>query len=171
MMGRLTCAAATLLCVLPVGRGHLGTAPGRFSAGLGGGYAPPPPIPINPGSNTSCATTFSLNGSKYDVSSLQVDVGGWVAENSVDKFSCARSLRTVALGVLPLAAARATVPNTDFNELSLVAADCINVCAVVTSDRNCICYPCGATEYPSSQVDKDPVKGETCESCAGSLTM
>ena len=50
-----------------------------------------------------------------------------------------------------------------------VAADCINVCAVVTSERNCICYPCGATEYPSSQVDKDPVTGETCESCAGSL--
>ncbi len=75
--------ALLLLCVLPGGHGHLGTAPGRF-------FAPPPPIPVNPPSNTSCATTFALNGSKYDVSSLQVDVGGWVAGNSVDKFSCAQ---------------------------------------------------------------------------------
>lgn len=85
MMGGQAGAATALLllCVLRVGHGHLGTAPGRF-------FAPPPPIPVNLRSNASCATTFALNGSKYDVSSLQVDVGGWVAENSVDKFSCAQ---------------------------------------------------------------------------------
>ena len=90
----LAAALAAALCVLPAGHGHLGTAPGRFFAGVSGTTgddAPPPPIPVNPGGggNASCATAFSLNGSKYDVSALQVDVGGWVAENSVDKFSCA----------------------------------------------------------------------------------
>ena len=128
------------LGLLSSAHGHLGTAPGRFTAGTGGS-APPPPIPVGPPSAAAtCNTSFALNGSSFDVSSLKVDVGGWVAENSVDKFSY-----------------------------------CLNVCAVVTSERNCICYPCGAdsptsgVEYPASQVDKDPVKGETCEAYLGEL--
>ena len=125
---------------------------------------------MNPGGgggNASCATAFSLNGSKYDVSALQVDVGGWVAENSVDKFSCAPN--APSLVCLHAAPSRASFgcPGRWLVWLRTAAgsADCINVCAVVTSERNCICYPCGATEYPASQVDKDPVKGETCEAC------
>lgn len=136
---RSVLAVAALLCPSAT-HGHLGTAPGRFNAGTGGS-APPSPIPVGPpGAAASCNTSFTLNGSSFDVSSLKVDVGGWVAENSVDKFSY-----------------------------------CLNVCAVVTSERNCICYPCGpdspgsGTEYPSSQVDKDPVKGETCEAYLGEL--
>jgi hypothetical protein len=168
----LAAALAAALCVLPAGHGHLGTAPGRFFAGVSSSTrsdAPPPPIPVNPGGggNASCATAFSLNGSKYDVSALQVDVGGWVAENSVDKFSCAPN--APSLVCLHAAPSRASFgcPGRWLVWLRTAAgsADCINVCAVVTSERNCICYPCGATEYPASQVDKDPVKGETCEAC------
>ena len=116
--------ALLLLNFAPV-NAHLSLAPGRFEAAAE--EAAP--------RASSCQMKFALGGDKFDVSSLSVDVGGWVAENSIDDFHY-----------------------------------CINVCAVVTSERNCICYPCGATEYPASQVDKDPVKGETCESCTTRVT-
>lgn len=127
---RSTASVATLLgslLLVPApADAHLSLTPGRFE----GGAAAKAQAQMAPAPPPSCQMQFSLGGDKFDVSSLSVDVGGWIAENTVDEFHY-----------------------------------CINVCAVVTSERNCICYPCGATEYPASQVDKDPVKGETCEAC------
>eukprot|EP00041_Stephanoeca_diplocostata_P033262 m.1095499 g.1095499 ORF g.1095499 m.1095499 type:complete len:206 (-) comp24303_c1_seq48:58-675(-) len=124
-----------LLAILGATIGHLSRLPGRFS---------------RPSSHdvlhktiqaVGCDTSFKLvdsdgNSQEYsfNFSELQVDIGGYIANNDVDTYSY-----------------------------------CINVCKVVTSERNCICYPCGSSEYPSTQVKKDPTKGETCQAYLGSL--
>jgi hypothetical protein len=67
--------------------------------------------------NNTCATAFTIGGHSFDLGELQVQVGGFIAANSVDSMSY-----------------------------------CLNVCATVTSDRNCVCYPCGGSTYPSQQI-------------------
>jgi len=118
-----TRAALALGMVLSVANAHLSRLPGRFSN---------PHLAASSKNTSSCSTKFQLNGTSFDTSALQVDVGGYIADNSVDKFSY-----------------------------------CINLCAPVTSERNCICYPCGGSEYPATQIFKDPSKGETCEAYLG----
>jgi hypothetical protein len=134
MAMRSTASVATLLgslLLVPApADAHLSLTPGRFE----GGAAAKAQAQMAPAPPPSCQMQFSLGGDKFDVSSLSVDVGGWIAENTVDEFHY-----------------------------------CINVCAVVTSERNCICYPCGGSSYPASQVFKDPEKGETCEAYLGEL--
>jgi hypothetical protein len=35
----------------------------------------------------TCPMDFVIDGAKYNVSALQVDVGGYIANNAVDQFS------------------------------------------------------------------------------------
>jgi hypothetical protein len=42
---------------------------------------------------------------------------------------------------------------------------CINVCANVNSERNCICNPCGGNQYPAEQVET----GDICVASLGVL--
>jgi hypothetical protein len=50
------------------------------------------------------------------------------------------------------------------------ASYCLNLCKVVTSERNCVCYPCGGQDYPAAKiVDEGGSKGQTCEAYLGTL--
>eukprot|EP00038_Savillea_parva_P007773 m.172441 g.172441 ORF g.172441 m.172441 type:complete len:204 (+) comp13537_c0_seq1:60-671(+) len=65
---------------------HTSRLPGRFEKPLWNG----PPAP------SGCSTAFTLDGVVYNVSDLQVDVGGYIANNAVDKFSyCINLCKTV----------------------------------------------------------------------------
>ena len=132
MKRALALAAAVLVKCVGLATGHATLTPGRFFA------KPELHERVAARNASSCATKFGLNGTgyKFDLSALTVDIGGWVADNEVDKYHY-----------------------------------CLNVCGVVTSDRNCICYPCGGDSYPSTQVEKDPAKGETCVAELGELAQ
>ena len=160
--GRVFRAAVVIQALLSSISAHLTLSPGRFFAHEA--------RDIRQHQNATCATKFALNGSKFDVSALVVDVGGWVAENDVDKYHCEWLLKLEAFSQPPASLDCGCVSWPELDP-RVPPSDCLNVCAVVSSERNCICYPCGksAAAYPSSQVVKDPTKGETCKSYLGEL--
>eukprot|EP00051_Salpingoeca_urceolata_P017014 m.229384 g.229384 ORF g.229384 m.229384 type:complete len:198 (+) comp18840_c0_seq3:190-783(+) len=46
---------------------------------------------------------------------------------------------------------------------------CLNLCRTVTSERNCICYACGGSQYPAEQVAKTS-QGNQCQAYLGKLS-
>lgn len=85
MMGK---ACAVLLLSLGADA-HLPYKPGRFYSQVPAGFAQSAPASV-------CDTKFTLNSNTYDVSGLQVDVGGWIADNSKDKYHyCLNICKTV----------------------------------------------------------------------------
>ena len=122
------CAALALtLVLLPTSSAHLRREPGRFS----NPHLQPPAAAFTAG---ACDLSFELGGAQYDLSDLQVDVGGYIADNFA----------------------------SDGKEY------CLNVCRTVTSDRNCVCYPCGGSQYPAQQAEKTS-KGQQCTAYLGTL--
>lgn len=116
-----------LICVfLHVAFAHLSTEPGPFmNSHLLGSE-----LDVDP----SCSLTPSVDGKSYDLQSLSLAVGGWIANSSA------------------------------------VSADsfCLNLCLPVTSERNCVCYPCGGNQYPVERVAR--INGaNTCVAIGGTL--
>jgi len=120
-----------VLCAIPATLSHTSRLPGPFIAGHGSSHVTSKAV-----SDAQCALDFTLGGAKFNVSELQIGVGGYIAINAV------------------------AGDNHSY---------CINVCKDVTSERNCICYACGGSEYPATQILKEGTKGETCTSYLGSL--
>jgi len=80
--------------------------------------------------DASCPVSFQIGGARFNVSELQLPLGGYIANNTIDNFFY-----------------------------------CINICANVNSERNCICNPCGDVQYPAQQVQR----GDVCVAYLGQL--
>lgn len=72
--------ALFVAAVAPVAEMHLSRLPGRFE----GTFTTAKALRAGAG---GCDLAFRLGSHRYNLTDLQVSVGGYVADNSIDKFS------------------------------------------------------------------------------------